>query len=292
MNTSTYLHLQKLLADPENLLIFIHGFLGSAKEWDPLRAKLQAHFPCQMLSVDVKITREAYSQDDLNSPHTTVPFDLFSLIPSDMHYRQIIIWGYSMGGRLALWEGAKALKARADQSIRSLPVAGLIIESAHPGLQTSQDRIGRLRHDERWAQEFEHNALEEVLAKWYRQAVFSSLSDTKIQQLIDARKQQDPQKLAQILRDCSLGHQPDLRWVLDEIPGIYFYGQADEKFATIAQSLAKDHEKLLVKPIKQGDHNLHQFNSAALVDFLTTDPDVTDPSKCRIKATGGTAQNL
>lgn len=167
-------------------LIFLHGFLGSPRDWDEVIRYLPSFF-CEALSYPFRI-------------------------PDD---REAILIGYSMGGRIAL----------------RYPHSKIVI-SAHPGLKTSEEKAARLNYDSRWLELLTRLPLQTFLEQWYAQPLFDSLrSHPRFNEIILRRKNQDPQKLIQMLQNESLARQTFCS------EGVFLHGQYDTKFIQLYDAL-------------------------------------------------------
>ncbi|BDH45106.1 2-succinyl-6-hydroxy-2,4-cyclohexadiene-1-carboxylate synthase [Salmonella enterica subsp. enterica serovar Choleraesuis] len=230
-------------------LVWLHGFLGSHAEWQDIAE----NFPeWPQLFIDLP------GHGGAPAPQ----FNGFKALSEQLseilnHYQITDYWlvGYSLGGRLAMYHACHA----------SRPPCGLVIEGGNPGLENSEQRVARLAHDERWAQRFESEALEQVLDDWYQQPVFAHLNATQRHALVRLRAKGDSQALAQMLRATSLGLQPDLRPLLAglSLPFYYFYGARDTKFAALAAGLPA-----LSVAIPAAGHNAHRENPMAFSERL------------------------
>ncbi|MBS0647827.1 MAG: alpha/beta fold hydrolase [Verrucomicrobia bacterium] len=128
-----------------------------------------------------------------------------------------VLIGYSMGGRIAL---------------RS-PLPKIVI-SAHPGLQTAQEKEQRQQQDEQWIKKLLSEPLDQFLKQWYAQPLFDSLRrNPAFPLLLQRRQKQNPQKLAQMLAKESLARQPF------SLPSnaVFMHGELDTKYATLYQNL-------------------------------------------------------
>jgi 2-succinyl-6-hydroxy-2,4-cyclohexadiene-1-carboxylate synthase len=117
-------------------LVFLHGFLGSAADWDGVISHIP-HRTCLALNLP-------------GTEKLLIPVPKFHLI------------GYSMGGRIAL-SYAKEYPHK---------IASLTLLSAHPGLQTEKERKERWESDQRWAKLLLELPIDEFLKQWYDQSIF------------------------------------------------------------------------------------------------------------------------
>ena len=192
----------------------LHGFLGSPRDWDGF--------------------------GDFGTGQSVVKADLFGAEAfadaptlaewADAYYAERVeagpnyLLGYSLGGRLALHLAAQ------------FPDAwdGIIIVGANPGLDDAEARAKRRAHDEIWAQRFETEAWDTLLADWNTQAVFGGRpGGTRHEADFDRAR------LADTLRRWSLGAQGPLWDALPAIacPLLWIAGADDSKQQPICQRL-------------------------------------------------------
>lgn len=184
------------------MLTFLHGFLGSSKDWHPLQ------LPGNFLTLP---------------GHQGRPFDL-SILEKEIPYTTTLI-GYSLGGRLAMH-----FAHHHPERIKSL-----IILSANPGLEHGKQE--RVAWDEKWAYILETEGMKPFLKQWYKQPLFSSLHYEQLQE----RDSHDPKVLAQILRELSPAKLPSMWSKLHDFsfPMLFLFGENDIKYHPIAKRLKK-----------------------------------------------------
>lgn len=236
-------------------LVWLHGFLGSRREWLSLAQGLtQYHhllidLPGHGESAALAVADFAQCDEALRATLRAAGVTSYGLI------------GYSLGGRLAMYhacQGAQGLWA-------------LVVEGGHPGLMDDGERRARRVNDARWAARLRREPLPQVLADWYRQPVFADLDAAARARLVALRAGQSGTVLAQMLQATSLGAQPPLGPALRALrcPLGYLCGERDTKFRALA---ARWH--LAPRLIAGVGHNAHRADPlafrAALDNFLTT----------------------
>lgn len=175
-------------------LVFLHGFLGTKADWDPVFSYL-TDFEC------IPIELPGHGK----TPFTKDFFNLFPPLPK-MH-----LIGYSMGGRLAM-QYAKAFEER---------VASLTILSAHKGLQEGKEK--RLSLDKGWSEKITHS-FDAFLQLWYDQPIFGGFKpDLKM------RKKHVAEELAKALTFYSLGNQD----LLEPKNARFVVGEKDTKYRNL-----------------------------------------------------------
>lgn len=206
-------------------VLALHGFTGAPESFDALRAELGA---------DVELLTPSIAGHGPN-PVPAVSFEreidrLVSAIPTD---GPLVVFGYSLGGRLAL-----GLLARFPTRFR----AALIV-SANPGLSTEAERIARRASDDALAAELREHGIERFLHGWESGPMFasqaalpSSIRDAR--RVIRRTHREDA--LADSLSALSLGRMPDFRSAiaLRSVPTTFVAGERDAKFVALAEECA------------------------------------------------------
>lgn len=158
-------------------LVFLHGFLGRALDWEDVCSHLK---DCVCIAFDLP-----GHGDSAWNPNIFFPFPKFHLI------------GYSMGGRIAM----RYALEHSDQ------IASLTLLSTHPGLLNEKSKAARLRSDILWAQKLLTQPIDHFLTEWYSQPLFEFFKPNFV-----IRKKQNIGGLIQALLHYSLGKQPFLNF--------------------------------------------------------------------------------
>ncbi|WP_298208051.1 alpha/beta fold hydrolase [Ferrimicrobium sp.] len=182
------------------------------------------------------------------------------------------LFGYSMGGRLALW------------MLTTHPgvIERAVVVSAHLGITSAQAREERQDSDERLAQRLEslpytaglgnqNLELRAFLDEWNRAPLFGdrALTDSDLR----LRLMNQPTQLAASLRSYGTGQQPDLTLALQETSTqlFYLFGETDTTYRAMADR-ARQLTNCEVQMIDQAAHDaLHdqpRLVAAAVTEFL------------------------
>lgn len=223
-------------------LVFLHGLLGSATDWEPLFPSLNG-WPCLFVDLpghggSAAVTAAGFA-------------DVSQLLTNTLHQQGITAYwlvGYSLGGRISLYHACQGDRTG---------LQGVLVEGAHPGLTCQADRAQRRHHDQQWATRFLQLPWKHALDSWYRQPVFASLTDAKRQQLILLRENNNPHTVAAMLASTSLSVQPDLSEELHQLhlPLAWLCGSHDTKFTHLAQRSGFE-----LRTIANAGHNAHRDN--------------------------------
>lgn len=205
------------------MITFVHGFLGSPDDWNPLTKYLTS--PYQTLTLP---------------GHLKTPFDL-SFLEKEITEKVTLV-GYSLGGRLAM-DFARKFPERIER---------LIILSANPGLESGREE--RIVQDEEWISIIKKEGMDRFLDQWYSQNLFSSFSLTD--EMKKRRKMHDPEALCAILRNLSPAKLPSLWPYLKDFsfPMLFLFGENDIKYRAIGTRLMKDFD---VTWIPNASHPIH-----------------------------------
>lgn len=199
-------------------LIFLHGFMGSQQSMRRLALKFENDFNIWGLDLPFH---------GLNSGENITHWDnlIDTIAALLMRFNTPWIYGYSMGGRVAL-----GLAKRYPQL-----VGKLIIEGAHPGLR-AEEIPARLKHEQDITTNMKLN-FNTFLENWYQSQLFS-LSNDLIEE-IKKHTLSTPELYAKALEVYGLAKQPDLWEVLQTHNPIILVGSKDRKFCSLhPQALA------------------------------------------------------
>lgn len=242
-------------------LVFLHGFLGSHRDFIHLSIELnQSKFnPYSCLLLDLPGHGESLGLPDRAytlQGSAEVILDTLDHLKID----RPILYGYSMGGRLALY-----LALRWPDRFSSF-----FLESTSPGLATTAEQSDRREQDKRRAQ-FIQADFPEFLNKWYQADLFKSLkTNHSFPELLDRRHQNDPDELARSLINMGTGSQPSLWSKLPQakIPLHLIVGTADQKFCAINQKMQQICPTAQLHQIADIGHNLHIEAPDAIVKII------------------------
>jgi 2-succinyl-6-hydroxy-2,4-cyclohexadiene-1-carboxylate synthase len=228
-------------------LLFLHGFIGSCQDFEPLLAQLSTQFHC--ICVDLPGHGQTIATDD-DIPGTAQC--LVELLESLVSDRPCGLVGYSLGGRIALY-----LLLYYPQRWTKV-----VLESASAGLASPIDRQTRKRQDQAIARKLRQPNLDfaKFLKDWYQQPVFQGMNDhPNFPALITQRLQNKPLALAQSLENAGLGSQPYLGQLFsnNQIPLLLMVGANDDKFVAINQAMVASCPAAELLIVPHCSHNIH-----------------------------------
>lgn len=249
------------LGNDRPTLVFLHGFLGSHRDFIHLAIELNQSKlnPYNCLLLDLPGHGESLGLPDRTY---TLQGAAEAILDTLDHLKidRPILYGYSMGGRLALY-----LALRWPDRFSSA-----FLESTSPGLATSAERSDRREQDKRLAQSIQAD-FPEFLNKWYQADLFKSLKTHPVfPQLLDRRHQNNPKELARSLVNMGTGSQPSLWSELPQakIPLHLIVGTSDPKFCAINQKMQHLCPTAQLHEIPNVGHNLHIEAPDAIVKII------------------------
>lgn len=212
----------------ETLLVMLHGFMSDSRTYTEAVRRLQGQ--TDILRVDLPGHGADRSDRDETWSFDWIADQLHEVI-SHARYQRVLLYGYSMGGRIALYYALK------------YPVQGLILESASPGLQHAADRAERRRLDQARGERLTED-YEQFVQYWERLPLFKTaapLAEDSRQKLSAIRRSQKPATLTKALTDYGTGSQPDLWPALSSLtcPVLLLTGTLDDKFKAINMEMAQ-----------------------------------------------------
>jgi 2-succinyl-6-hydroxy-2,4-cyclohexadiene-1-carboxylate synthase len=256
-------HLQTVGAELLPPVLWLHGFLGSCLDFEPVMLALSQRFYC----VGIDLPGHGKTRvlgDESCYGMGAIALSLIQVLDR-LNLSPCHLLGYSMGGRVALY-----LAIHYPQYFRSV-----ILESASPGLATAAERRDRLTQDHAIAHRLQTDTLETFLHHWYHQPLFDSLRHhPSYEAMLQRRRHNDPTELGRSLHQLGLGKQPSLWSKLQDLslPTQLIVGEQDQKFVQIGWRMAAA-ANVKLSIIKQCGHCIHQEDPAqyALItgDFLS-----------------------
>lgn len=228
-------------------IVLLHGFTGSRSTWSPFVAKWKKDF--QIITVDLPGHGETTVQSNRSMKECC--HDLAKLF-EHIGLTTFHLLGYSMGGRVAL-SFAHLYPSR---------ISSLLLESASPGLQSSEERKERIEKDEKLAQRIESEGVPAFVDYWEQIPLFESqksMPELSRQSVRNERLAQSKKSLAMSLRFMGTGRQPSLWEQLNTFkqPVLLIVGKLDQKFVDINKQMKGSLKKADVVIIEKVGHAVH-----------------------------------
>ncbi|KAI8539299.1 hypothetical protein RHMOL_Rhmol09G0170900 [Rhododendron molle] len=220
----------------KNVLVFLHGFLGTGEDWMPIMKALSGSARC--ISVDLPGHGESRIRnhgiwETKREPSLSIEVvaDIVNKLIDNITPGKVTLVGYSMGARTALYMALRC----------STKIEGAVMVSGSPGLADGPARKIRRAKDDSKSSSLIAQGLELFLDVWYAGELWNSLRfHPHFKKIVASRLQHnDINTLAKVLSDSSTGRQQplweDLRH--NKVPLLLVVGEKDDKFKKIAQKM-------------------------------------------------------
>ncbi|HBQ58795.1 MAG TPA: 2-succinyl-6-hydroxy-2,4-cyclohexadiene-1-carboxylate synthase [Balneolaceae bacterium] len=240
-------------------LVLLHGFMGSGENFAHLILELKEF--CNPITIDL-LGHGKTEGAELHYRFSTKEqvADVTKLISEQLQI-PVYLYGYSMGGRLAL-----QLALHRPDLYR-----GLILESATFGIEGETERQARQSLDARRSDAITGN-FEGFLEDWKNMPLFdSSNADPELLAKTERiQQEQNPFWLANSLQGFGTGTMPCVRDRLKElkIPVQLIVGERDSKFVHINRQMEKEIPDAELQVVKEAGHRVHLDSPKALNSLL------------------------
>jgi len=211
-------------------LVFLHGFTGSSRDFLTLPPAITSRYRC--LIPDLPGHGQTRISEDATVFQTESQVALLEQWLHELEQQQIHLFGYSMGGRLAL---QYAVTHRNE-------VRSLLLVSTTAGIRDSSGQCDRLQADWQLAEHILTTDPVDFLTEWLAQPLFqgiAALGQDYLAQEIQRRLPLQLSGLAHSLRYFSTGAMPSVWHHLPtlQMPALVIAGSQDQKYCNLANEL-------------------------------------------------------
>lgn len=224
-------------------VLFLHGFMGNPKEGLFLKEFGRLWAP------------------DLLELSLNVENNLQTFYKAIEDYQPSLIYGYSLGGRLAL-----------DYLSHHPQFLGkMIIESASLPLTDTDTKENRGIIDQKRAEEIRED-FPSFLEKWYQAPLWGERTVLELDDLKNEKKQrfssrESLEALSKFLLFFSPAHFPKENTSFEQSL-LYLYGEQDLKYKSLAQSYESSHPHWSFYEVPKAGHNIHTFKENEVLKQL------------------------
>lgn len=243
------------------VLILIHGFTGSHEIFNHLINDLNQHYHLIIPDLPGHGQSKLPEKETLDLKYLLkIIHKLVELYPK----KEIFLYGYSLGGRIALQFAVKS----------SYKLSGLILESTTFGILDNQTRKERIESDIRIAQTIEEN-FSLFLNDWETLPVFKTekcINPSLLLSLEQIRLKQNPSGLSAMLRGFGTGI---MEVCFDGLPNIsckvlILTGEEDKKFTSVGKLMNNQIKNSQHIIVPQCGHRIHLEDSDAYLGIINT----------------------
>jgi 2-succinyl-6-hydroxy-2,4-cyclohexadiene-1-carboxylate synthase len=237
-------------------LLMLHGFMGDHRAFDHLIDELSPK--CNPIAVDLLGHGQSSPFTNPDRYKESCQTDDIAKFITKLGIDPVLLYGYSMGGRLALKTAVRYPKL----------LSGLILEGTTNGILEENKRKKRQQIDRKRAQRIEAGYAD-FLAQWEKADLFQS--PQSVDQSLKEKYQQihldqTPACMAASLRGFGTGFMtPETKQITNfNNPVLLMAGSADSKYQLINRYLVKQFPHATFASIEAG-HRVHLDNPAKLI---------------------------
>jgi len=233
-----------------DIVLFIHGFTGSSKDWGEILPLIDSNY--KTLAIDLIGHGKSDSPDDENYYTQDSLVEQIDFAIRQLNIKKIILAGYSMGGRVAL-----SYAARYPEKVK-----GLILESASTGISSEEVRQQRIKYDLELAEFIKNNSFEKFVDHWMNIDLFKSqksLPNETLKKVRDNKLSNNKAGISNSLKGFSTGKMQPLINSLKNINAktILITGELDQKFTSINSEMVNHLPAAEHKIVENAGHNVH-----------------------------------
>lgn len=231
-------------------LIMLHGFISDQSTFQKLEQKLQ-NKGFNILKIDLPGHGNDQSNDEVTWDMHYICHEIKVLIDY-YNLKTVYLYGYSMGGRIALSFSIQYPKV----------LQGLILESASPGIKLQSEKEKRIMLDKERAEKIQNIGIKNFVEEWSKLPLFNSQKDLPNEEQNRIKKMrlaQNPKGLSKALIDYGTGAQPSY-WndlIKLDVPTCIVVGERDEKFINIGKKMNNTIKNSELHIINNAGHTIH-----------------------------------
>lgn len=242
-------------------VLFIHGFTGASSDWSEIIPQIDPNF--STIAVDLIGHRKTDSPDDISFYEITSIVQQLKYVIEKLGLDKITLCGYSMGGRVALCFANKYPQI----------IKGLVLESTTAGIKSDEERLTRIKNDEKLARKIIQNGIEDFIDYWMNLPIFESqknLPKQKLKEIRTTKLKNNPTGLANSLLGFSTGKMPPLWERLNNFsfPVILLSGEFDQKYCELNKEMTILFPNSQHIIVECAGHNIHLEKPSDFVIFV------------------------
>ncbi|MFD1020548.1 2-succinyl-6-hydroxy-2,4-cyclohexadiene-1-carboxylate synthase [Thalassobacillus hwangdonensis] len=230
-------------------IVFLHGFTSSSKTWETVLPYIRDDY--RKIVVDLPGHGCTTSHNGMPDTMEALCEELAQLL-QQLGVDRTSLVGYSMGGRTAL-SFAVTHPELVDK---------LVLASASPGLDSTEEQLARQAKDETLAQFIEKEGIEAFVSYWENIPLFRTQKQLPPDVREKVRKERIDQSaagLAASLRSVGTGVQPSWWSKLGELelPTCLIVGELDDKFVRINKRMLDELKQAEMHVVPGVGHAVH-----------------------------------
>ncbi len=249
-------HLYIPHASSKRLMVFFHGFM---EDHTDLIALMDNHKETSYLFID--LPGHGKTKTENFKSRSGIFAELISMIRFYNFENSLVLYGYSMGGRIAL-----------ELTLLGLTPEKLILESAHFGLPTKEEKLLRLSSDRKLLDKSED--LSTFFENWYKNPIFANYNKSSHYKIdVEKKLSHDPKEWQSSLEFFSPGMFPflpnEVASKLSNQKIIGIVGLEDTKYKNHFEEMRAKLEGLSIYEVEHCGHNPHKTHLSEVKKILS-----------------------
>lgn len=257
-------------------VVLMHGFMGASASFEALLPYLTKR--CNPITIDLL----GHGDSDRCTAPDRYGLELqardIGSVLSRLQITPLYLYGYSMGGRIAL----ETVLQNLQSATNTIFFSGLMLESTGAGIRSETERKARLAEDRKRADHI-CSSFTDFLHQWIAMPIFGlkEPQNTKKMQNAESRQalirrflQNDTASLAASIVGASPGNNPS-RWELlqqIDLPVLLLGGSLDIKYVDILGKMKDLLPRSTLRILSGAAHRVHQQQpkqtAAAMISFI------------------------
>ncbi len=248
---------QELVPSNKTPIIFLHGFTGRAEDWSFIASSLPGNY------YPIAIDLPGHGKTKVSSYSVDAYIACIELVFAHFNISKAVVVGYSMGGRTAL---AYTIK-------NPNKVISLVLEGATAGIEDEAEKKERAKSDSELADLILKNGLDWFVSYWLSMPFFKTLKrlgETEYAKLVEQKKKNSANGLANSLKEFSTGKMPSLWNKLHtiNIPTLLIAGSFDTKFVEANKTMNQLIPNSQREIVDDCGHNTHLENPQNFITLV------------------------
>jgi len=253
-------------------IVLLHGFTGCADVWQEVADALSDTYQCVIPDLPGHGNTVGPAEPGECTLERTA--ERLSQFCDELGLGRVVLWGYSMGGRLALQWATQA----PDR------ISALILESASPGIADTGERESRRQADHQLADRIESIGVAAFADEWMANPLFASQQDLPVERRHLGRRLRERNTaagLALSLRGMGTGVQVPIHDRLPHLPMpvLILAGARDAKFCAIGDAMSGVIPRASFRIVSGAGHAVSWERPQTCVDIVRSFLERIDPSR-------------
>lgn len=245
-------------------ILFLHGFTGSSNDWKFIEGSLSSEFT--PILIDLIGHGKSVSPKEIEKYSEESQIEIINQLIEFLSIQEIILVGYSMGGRLALLFTVNFPKK----------VKTLVLESSSFGIDDFNERKERVLSDTELAGKIENNGIINFIDYWMNIPLFESMGNVDPAKFEKFKKRKISENNIVGLKNSLVGFsQGNMKFLGKTLKSIkikvlILAGELDKKYCRIGEQLHREIQNSEFRIVSDCGHNVHFEKPEDFLKFLNS----------------------